>query len=156
MPHIFSDKEVAKKKVSTSGQLVTIFYFTWPVDRKWTSWNSKFPYSMLLQNSSWGPASWKTSKHLTVWTTVNDSIHYLLLQVFLKEHKKTSRKTSCSGALANFHNACLKPCLIKTKCFFNKVFKERLKWSRLYHQKNVHLMYKILKNYCNCQEDSML
>ena len=34
---IFLDKEIAKKKVSTSGRLVIIFYFTRPVDRKQTT-----------------------------------------------------------------------------------------------------------------------
>ena len=33
----FLDKEIAKKKVSTRGRLVTIFYFTRPVDRKQTT-----------------------------------------------------------------------------------------------------------------------
>ena len=34
---IFLDKEIAKKKVSPRGRLVTNFYFTWPVDRKRTT-----------------------------------------------------------------------------------------------------------------------
>ena len=31
---IFLDKEIAKKKISTRGRLMTIFHFTRPVDRK--------------------------------------------------------------------------------------------------------------------------
>ena len=34
---IFLDKEIAKKKVSTRDRLVTILYFTRPVDRKRTT-----------------------------------------------------------------------------------------------------------------------
>ena len=34
---IFLDKEIAKKKVSTCGQLMTILYFPCPVDRKGTT-----------------------------------------------------------------------------------------------------------------------
>ena len=37
LSYIFLDKEIAKKIVSTRCWLVTIFYFTRPVDRKQTT-----------------------------------------------------------------------------------------------------------------------